>query len=344
MAITINGARFLAYSRFRGLELRRTTVVGRQGLFAPPALLRPILHRHGLTVDPEDEAFFHGEMPEWADSLFRAFGSKELEFLDVSSYEGATRLHDLNRPVGDDWEESTDTLIDAGSLEHIFNVKTAMENYLRMVRIGGNIVLLDMPAVNLCGHGFYQFSPEFFCEVFSRRHGFELVSLALAEDWAYAPFFSVARPRERPWQGRTPWQCRLSHLLPRAEDLGISSLWGIHCAIRLRISVEQRIFFALRQWFTRCRAGIHAQDVATDRSWQLLEFFHKAQQSAGRPAHCHRAEAPTSSRSKSEAAPDTVFSSRYSCPWRSLGVIRRSSPQGHSQSEADPISRAMGRG
>jgi hypothetical protein len=65
-----------------------------------------------------------------------------------------------------------------------------------MVRVGGSVVLLDMPAVNLCGHGFYQFSPEFFCEIFSARHGFELVSLALAEDWGYAPFYAVARPRD----------------------------------------------------------------------------------------------------------------------------------------------------
>lgn len=196
MAITINGTRFLAYLRSHGLELHQTTVVGRQGLFAPPALLRSVLQRHGLRARPADEAFFNGDMPEWADPVFFALGAEKLEFLDASPYEGATRLHDLNRPVNPDWEESTDTLIDAGSLEHVFDVKTAIENYLRLVRVGGSVLLLDMPAVNLCGHGFYQFSPEFFCEVFSARHGFELVSLALAEDWAYAPFYAVARPRD----------------------------------------------------------------------------------------------------------------------------------------------------
>jgi hypothetical protein len=98
--------------------------------------------------------------------------------------------------VGKDWEEISDTVIDAGSLEHVFDVKTAIENYLRLARVGGAVVLLDMPAVNFCGHGFYQFSPEFFFEVFSARHGFEIVSVALAEDWAYSPFYSVTPPRE----------------------------------------------------------------------------------------------------------------------------------------------------
>lgn len=196
MAITINGVRFLAYASSHGLALRQTTVVGRQGLFAPPALLRTVLQQHGIAPSPADEAFFSDGAAEWADPVFHALGARTLEFLDVSPYEGATRLHDLNRPVVPGWAESTDTLVDSGSLEHIFDVKTAIENYLRMVRVGGSVLLLDMPAVSLCGHGFYQFSPEFFCEVFSARHGFELVTLALAEDWAFAPFYSVARPRD----------------------------------------------------------------------------------------------------------------------------------------------------
>jgi hypothetical protein len=196
MAITVNGVRFLSHCRGRGLSLDHTTVVGRQGLFAPPGLLRPILARHGLSPGPEHDAFFNGGMQEWADPLLRALGATRLEFMDYSDYEGATRLHDLNQPVGASWEESTGALVDAGSLEHVFDVRTAIENYLRIVRVGGDVVLMDMPAVSFCGHGFYQFSPEFFCEVFSERNGFELVSLMLAEEWAFAPFYSVTRPRD----------------------------------------------------------------------------------------------------------------------------------------------------
>ncbi len=187
----------MAHSVAGGLALGRTTVVGRQGLFAPPNLLQALLLKHGLPVSGEFERFFREEKVEWADTFFRALGANPLEFLDASDYEGATRLHDLNRPIGPDWRETSDTLIDAGSLEHVFDAKTAIENYLQMVRIGGSILLLDMPAVNFCGHGFYQFSPEFFCEVFSERHGFEMRSLALAAEWGYAPFYAVAHPRDK---------------------------------------------------------------------------------------------------------------------------------------------------
>lgn len=196
MAISINGARYLTHSVAAGLSLGRTLVVGRQGLFAPPNLLRALFQRHSLPISGEAESFFREESVEWADKLFVALGASPLEFLDGSDYEGATRLHDLNLPIASGWEGSVDTLIDAGSLEHVFDAKTAIENYLRLVRVGGSVVLLDMPAVNFCGHGFYQFSPEFFCEVFSERHGFELESLALAADWGYSPFYKVARPRD----------------------------------------------------------------------------------------------------------------------------------------------------
>lgn len=196
MAISINGARFMTHSVEGGLSLKHTLVVGRQGLFAPPNLLRSLFQMHGLPISEEAESFFDEETAEWADPFFAALGAAPLEFLDGSDYEGATRLHDLNRPIASEWEGTVDTLIDAGSLEHVFDAKTAIENYLRMVRVGGSVLLLDMPAVNFCGHGFYQFSPEFFCEVFSERHGFELESLALAADWGYSTFYTVARPRD----------------------------------------------------------------------------------------------------------------------------------------------------
>lgn len=218
MAISINGARFLAHSVASGLALGRTTVVGRQGLFALPNLLRGLFERHRLPISEETARFFDEKEPEWADGLFRGLGADPLEFLDVSPYEGATRIHDLNDPVGKDWDETCQTLVDAGSLEHIFDVRTAIENYLRMVRVGGSVLLLDMPAVNFCGHGFYQFSPEFFCEVFSDRHGFELQALALAPDWGYSPFYTVKRPRDTGGRVEIP-SSESCHLFIRARKM-----------------------------------------------------------------------------------------------------------------------------
>jgi len=51
---------------------------------------------------------------------------------------------------------------------------------MRMLKIGG-FMYLTLPANNLCGHGFYQFSPELMFRIFTRDNGFELKRVMLAE-------------------------------------------------------------------------------------------------------------------------------------------------------------------
>ncbi|MCL2698986.1 MAG: hypothetical protein FWE68_01610, partial [Defluviitaleaceae bacterium] len=64
-------------------------------------------------------------------------------------------------------------LIDGGSTEHIFNVSAAYQNIMNMVSVGGHVIFLA-PTNNYCGHGFYQFSPEFFYSLFCAENGFEV--------------------------------------------------------------------------------------------------------------------------------------------------------------------------
>jgi hypothetical protein len=49
-----------------------------------------------------------------------------------------------------------------------------------MVKVGGSIFLSN-PSNNLCGHGFYQFSPELMFRIFTAENGFEVRRIALAE-------------------------------------------------------------------------------------------------------------------------------------------------------------------
>jgi hypothetical protein len=51
---------------------------------------------------------------------------------------------------------------------------------MRMVQVGGTL-FLTTPANNLCGHGFYQFSPELMFRVFNRENGFELRRVVMLE-------------------------------------------------------------------------------------------------------------------------------------------------------------------
>ena len=49
---------------------------------------------------------------------------------------------------------------------------------MQMLRVGGHFIGFT-PANNLCGHGFYQFSPELFFRVFSFKNGFNIKLMAM---------------------------------------------------------------------------------------------------------------------------------------------------------------------
>jgi SAM-dependent methyltransferase len=119
--------------------------------------------------------------PAPAEALLRdAFGATEVHAMDASAYEEADLVHDLNTPVAPDHFGRFDTIIDGGTLEHVFNVPVALDSLMRMLRVGGRMFLAS-PANNHCGHGFYQFSPELWYRVFSQERGFSVRRLELFE-------------------------------------------------------------------------------------------------------------------------------------------------------------------
>lgn len=99
--------------------------------------------------------------------LARALGAGNVSSCDFSGYEKATLIHDLNVPIGPEWHERFDMVIDGGTLEHVFNFPVAIANCMNLVKTGGHLLLFS-PSNNMCGHGFYQFSPELFFRVLAK--------------------------------------------------------------------------------------------------------------------------------------------------------------------------------
>ncbi|MCL2247764.1 MAG: hypothetical protein FWC13_00680 [Oscillospiraceae bacterium] len=94
-----------------------------------------------------------------------------MESLDYSSYEGATIIHDLTKPVPEDLKNRFACVLDGGLLEHVYDYPVALKNAMDMVSIGGHLILCT-PGNNHFGHGFYQFSPELFYSVLREENGF----------------------------------------------------------------------------------------------------------------------------------------------------------------------------
>ena len=163
-------------ARRDGAVFTSVLMVGRQNLHLQQREAAALAEEFGIDLTP-----LVTTPGVYADEFLQAaLGAERVDSMDASPHEGASLIHDLNEPVPPALHRSYDAVIDGGSLEHIFNLPSALANIMRMTRVGGRVFSL-WPANNLCGHGFFQFSPEFAYRVFSDAHGFEAERVALVE-------------------------------------------------------------------------------------------------------------------------------------------------------------------
>ncbi len=191
MGITPNVLRFLLLAKEEGTDFARTATVGRQklelSLKETAAVFREFGRREGL------EALRRACASGYAEGLLQLLGARQAESFDCSAYEGATRVHDFNLPIPDEWAGRFTAVIDGGTLEHVFNFPAAVGNALRLLAVGGRYLGVS-PANNYFGHGFYQFSPELWYRVFSPENGFRVLSMFCHEGRETREWFSVPDP------------------------------------------------------------------------------------------------------------------------------------------------------
>jgi len=174
MGITYYEAKRLQEACLSGVSFQHLLSVGRLALFLHPAELESLRARNR-------SALANYQFGEYADRFYRELlGSETVTSIDYSDYEGATITHDMNQPVPDNLRGRFDVVIEGGSLEHIFNFPVAITNLMQMTKVGG-VVFMTTVANNLCGHGFYQFSPELMYRVFSPENGFEATRVVFLE-------------------------------------------------------------------------------------------------------------------------------------------------------------------
>jgi hypothetical protein len=192
MGLDINAVQFLIVARKRGLDLGRVLTLGRQDLNVFPSKMMHLLEQHGLP-----STLFQPNAPDtkFAEPVFRTLGAKEIVSLDVSSFEGASIVHDLNRPIGPELREQFDLVYDGGTLEHVFNFPVALQSCMELTRIGGR-VFIHTVANNYCGHGFYQFGPELFFRAFSAPNGFAIERMVLHAIGPYGRWYEVSDPEQ----------------------------------------------------------------------------------------------------------------------------------------------------
>lgn len=184
MGIDKDVAKFLLSARERKVNFQKTLMLGNQSFQFFNSDYKVLTHAFNL------ENF---NQVKTSNDFFHFLGAKEISSMDISDYESAAILHDLNQPIGDELKENFTFVLDGGTLEHIFNFPTALANAMKMVEIGGHLMIIT-GGNNFFGHGFYQFSPELFYRTLSEENGFNVKRMIAAEvrgDW-----YEVADPKK----------------------------------------------------------------------------------------------------------------------------------------------------
>jgi hypothetical protein len=171
MGLDLQAVRMLLKMHDDGVQFGKTLTLGRQHNHLTRGQYRSL--RAALSMRGSQEP------PEFADEILSIMGSTSIDAMDVSDYEGASLIHDLNSPVPESLKQTYDLVFDGGTLEHIFHFPTALRSCLEMLKPNGRFVTVTM-ANNYCGHGFYQFSPELFWRALSDVSGFKVEEMYVA--------------------------------------------------------------------------------------------------------------------------------------------------------------------
>lgn len=185
MGIHASFGALLVRAKERGALFETTATIGRQSLAVPMGDLAAWARRLGI-AEPDWDSFAVDGYSE--DFFGKMLGAKTLMSFDFSAYQGAGVVHDFNQPLPRAYHTTCDAVVDGGSIEHIFDIKQVLSNYMALPKIGGDVHICTN-ANNVCGHGFYQFSPEFFYRVFSEANGYRIETVCLIE----TPFHLVEK-------------------------------------------------------------------------------------------------------------------------------------------------------
>lgn len=107
-------------------------------------------------------------------TFFSLMGINELDSMDISGHEGATIIHDLNYPVPERLYEQYDFIIDGGTFDHLFDLRTAFENVVSMLKPNGRILQWNA-ASNFVGESYLSFSPDLFYDYYIQNEFLDCV-------------------------------------------------------------------------------------------------------------------------------------------------------------------------
>ncbi len=168
--------------------------LGQQAVYATLENVENIFKSHNIVPKVLEESFdTKNRIPRWigtpqgeftnAQAVLTLLGAERVFATDISDYENPDYIIDFNHDVNEQYHERFDVILDIGTLEHIFDVPTALSNITKMLKEGGEVILI-LTSSNAIDHGFYSFSPTLFFDFFT-INGFSNFSCYLREGSNY---------------------------------------------------------------------------------------------------------------------------------------------------------------
>ena len=180
MGLTVSSFNFLKYLTKNNLKLGKTLTLGRQ-------------NDHYGWINPST-----GKIDKYCEPVFtEEFKATIVESVDANNYENATHIQDLNKP----WtcqgllKDKFSTIVDFGTLEHVFNIPQALDSIANACEIGGHIIHVQNHS-DWCGHGFWMLSAELFFSWYSEENGFSDLEVFIAPNKNPNLWFRCLKPKE----------------------------------------------------------------------------------------------------------------------------------------------------
>jgi len=144
------------------IKEKKLLMLGKQSLFLTENIFS-ILEESDINQDIEK--FGEKELTD-SISFFKALGFKEVHALDMSDYENADIIFNLNDDLPEELVEEFDVVFDGGVIEHVFDAVKAFKNMCRMTKVGGYIFSLN-PIYNYIYNTYWNFSSEVFLDFYA---------------------------------------------------------------------------------------------------------------------------------------------------------------------------------
>ncbi len=167
--------KFIVNEHLRKPLLPKILSLGRQNIYATLdeaiTLMQALGHTpHNIIYDTSIHTAIPGHDKKYISdtTFFKMLAGPDilLEALDISDFEGADIVHNMNFPIPEAMRGKYSFIIDAGTSEHVFNLPQSLNNISDMLETGGRVMHI-LPCNQYVNHGFYQFSPTTFFDYYA---------------------------------------------------------------------------------------------------------------------------------------------------------------------------------